>query len=365
MEAKHRQQEHQHAPPVHRCACGGVVGPTGECASCRAKRLAKEAQTRSKGRALDPATRSSMEHAFGHEFGNVRIHHDQQAVQSLGARAFTLGSNIVTGAPMSVSQQPGATSLLAHELTHVVQQRNRLGSAIQPRASHAAEAEANRAERAVSLGRPVGAVSSQPLSVARQDLDTGLTSDGGTTGDTGSAPAGAAPSAASPGSAMLCSRRLETPVAGLLFNHAYVDDTGRGDCRGAGMLNNYAVVIPVSGNAFSGCFAKSDRSRDPVTYAPNTKRCDPAPGVSDVHKCLRDAFTAYSDPSEYSDSPFRSPMGPNSNSFVATLARTCCADSTSTGLGWVPGWDHAPAGPCPDTTAAPLTDAGDTGQVPE
>jgi hypothetical protein len=38
--------------------------------------------------------------------------------------------------------------------------------------------------------------------------------------------------------------------------------------------------------------------------------------------------------------------GPNSNTFAATLAAACCDDATSTGLGWVPGWEHSPAPPC-------------------
>ncbi len=424
MEMLHAQPDLQHAPPVRRCACGGIVGPAGECASCRAKRLAKEAQARSAGRPLDPATQSAMERSFGQGFGNVRIHNDPHAVQSLGARAFTLGSNIVTGGGTSSPRQPGATSLLAHELTHVVQQRNQFGSEIQPRASQAAEAEARSAATAATQGRSVGAISRQPLAVARQDLDAGSTGDGGITGDTGVAvsperaeqtncvirlggcvnsrpagiptpeeiasynvecrretsysgpdvtptdqecttPAGATPSAASPGSAMICSKQLENPIGGLFFNHSYIDDTGGGDCRSAGKLNNYAIIELVSGNFFQGCSVKTDRSTDPQTFTPNVKRCDPAPGVTDVHTCLRAAFNAYTDPQEYSDNPFRSPLGPNSNTFIATLASACCADSTSSGLGRVPGWDHAPAGPCPDETAAPTTDAGDTGQGPE
>src|SRR3954452_1755509 len=109
MEMMYAQPDIQHAPPVRRCACGGAVGPTGECASCRAKRLAKEAQTQSSGRPLDSATRSPMERSFGHNFGQVRIHRDEQAAQSLGARAFTVGSNIVLGGGYSPGH-PASTS---------------------------------------------------------------------------------------------------------------------------------------------------------------------------------------------------------------------------------------------------------------
>src|SRR6478752_2731370 len=118
MIATHAQPEARHAPPVRRCACGGIVGPTGECAACRAKRLANEAQSRSTGAPLDARTRSAMERSFGHDFSSVRIHSDTAATAGLRARAFTLGSSIVSG-----SNGAMPASLLAHELAHVVQQR--------------------------------------------------------------------------------------------------------------------------------------------------------------------------------------------------------------------------------------------------
>jgi uncharacterized protein DUF4157/L,D-transpeptidase-like protein len=77
------------------------------------------------GRPLDDSTRSFMEPRFNRDFGNVRIHDGaaaDAAARSIDARAFTVGSEVVfrTGA-----HQPDATAgrhLLAHELTHVVQQ---------------------------------------------------------------------------------------------------------------------------------------------------------------------------------------------------------------------------------------------------
>ena len=79
----------------------------------------------SPGQPLDRATRAYFEPRFGHDFSRVRIHSDAEAEQSakaVGALAFTVGQNIVFGlgryAPNSV---PGR-NLLAHELSHVVQQ---------------------------------------------------------------------------------------------------------------------------------------------------------------------------------------------------------------------------------------------------
>jgi hypothetical protein len=154
-------------------------------------------------------------------------------------------------------------------------------------------------------------------------------------------------SGAAPGTAMICSKRLEKPVVGWVANHSYIDDTGGRDCRGKDKVGNYAVQELVSGNWRRGCAKKTDTSSDPQEYTPNLKPCYPKPGVSDVHTCLRDAFNAYANPSEYAN-----PSGPNSNTFAATLAKACCADSSDSGLKWVPGWDHAPAGPCPTGTPA-------------
>lgn len=77
------------------------------------------------GSPLNAETRAYMEPRFGHNFGQVRVHTDEEAAasaRSVRALAFTVGSDIVfaTG-----QYSPGTRSgrrLLAHELTHVVQQ---------------------------------------------------------------------------------------------------------------------------------------------------------------------------------------------------------------------------------------------------
>jgi hypothetical protein len=78
------------------------------------------------GRGLEPSTRNFMEPKFGYDFSNVKIHNDSTAHQSasnINALAYTHGNNIVFGAGQ---YQPGTQAgkhLLAHELTHVVQQQ--------------------------------------------------------------------------------------------------------------------------------------------------------------------------------------------------------------------------------------------------
>lgn len=79
----------------------------------------------SPGRPLDGATRSFMEPRFGHDFSGVRIHTDEQAAesaQSVNALAYTVGHDIVFGAGQYAPTLPAGQKLLAHELTHVVQQ---------------------------------------------------------------------------------------------------------------------------------------------------------------------------------------------------------------------------------------------------
>jgi len=75
------------------------------------------------GRPLDESIKSFMGPRFGYNFSDVQIHDDSQANQltdSVNARAFTVGNNIFLGRNESTSDK----ELMAHELTHVIQQGN-------------------------------------------------------------------------------------------------------------------------------------------------------------------------------------------------------------------------------------------------
>ena len=68
-----------------------------------------------------------MEPRFGHNFGNVRVHTDARAVESaraVNAQAFTVGRDIVFGDGQYQPSTSEGKLLLAHELTHVVQQQS-------------------------------------------------------------------------------------------------------------------------------------------------------------------------------------------------------------------------------------------------
>jgi len=77
------------------------------------------------GRPLDAPVRQEMETRFGHDFSQVRIHQGgaaEQSARDVGAQAYTVGSHIVFGAGRLAPETPQGRRLLAHELTHVVQQ---------------------------------------------------------------------------------------------------------------------------------------------------------------------------------------------------------------------------------------------------
>jgi hypothetical protein len=79
------------------------------------------------GRPLDPEVRQDMEGRLGHDFGDVRVHDDGSAHESalsVNANAYTVGSNIVFQRDKYDPSSPEGKVMLAHELTHVVQQRN-------------------------------------------------------------------------------------------------------------------------------------------------------------------------------------------------------------------------------------------------
>lgn len=81
--------------------------------------------TRGNGNPINKAELNQMEHGFGADFGNVKIHTDSTAVQmnrELGARAFTSGNNIYFNSGAYRPETEKGRKLLAHELTHTIQQ---------------------------------------------------------------------------------------------------------------------------------------------------------------------------------------------------------------------------------------------------
>ncbi len=139
-----------------KCACGNHTIAEAGCESC--KKEAAAGQTlqraavnpravdevppivhevlRSPGQPLDAPTRAFMEPRFGQDFSRVRVHTDTRAAESaraVNALAYTMGHNLVFAVGEYSPQTLEGKRLLAHELTHVIQQRR---SGYHPQAQH-------------------------------------------------------------------------------------------------------------------------------------------------------------------------------------------------------------------------------------
>ncbi|MEU1489106.1 DUF4157 domain-containing protein [Streptomyces sp. NPDC005776] len=79
------------------------------------------------GSPLDTETRTDLESRMGADFSDVRIHNDSSAHESakgVGAHAYTVGNNVVFQRDAYDPSSPQGRTTLAHELTHVIQQRS-------------------------------------------------------------------------------------------------------------------------------------------------------------------------------------------------------------------------------------------------
>jgi hypothetical protein len=79
------------------------------------------------GAPLDRDTRADMESRLGHDFGDVRVHTGtaaHESATSVNAQAYTVGSDIVFQRDAYDPESAQGKHMLAHELTHVVQQRS-------------------------------------------------------------------------------------------------------------------------------------------------------------------------------------------------------------------------------------------------
>ena len=117
------------------------------------------------GQRLPGAVQAGMESLFGASFGDVRVHVGSEA-PSIGALAFTLGTDIYFAPGQYAPETAQGQRLLAHELTHVVQQRqgrvrNPFGSGLAVVQDRALEAEADR--MALKLQARPHSVAAQPI----------------------------------------------------------------------------------------------------------------------------------------------------------------------------------------------------------
>jgi hypothetical protein len=112
------EEELQMKPDVQRASSGAGFEVGGEFEQ-------QLAASRGGGSPLPVEVRSFMEPRFGADFSAVRIHSGSEAVQlnrEVSAQAFTHGSDIYLGEGKDDLESAQGKQLLAHELTHVVQQ---------------------------------------------------------------------------------------------------------------------------------------------------------------------------------------------------------------------------------------------------
>jgi hypothetical protein len=123
-----------------KCACGG--GSEEECPDCRMKRLSVQRLSSggdagleappmvedvlsTPGQPLAESARQTLEPGFGHDFSHVRVHEGSRAAESaaaVNAVAYTVGHHIVFGQGQYAPGTAAGQHLLAHELTHTIQQ---------------------------------------------------------------------------------------------------------------------------------------------------------------------------------------------------------------------------------------------------
>ncbi len=123
-----------------KCACGAQAAG-GECDHCKKQQLRRKPTGRADvsvpgpdvhaalneaGQPLASGVRGFFESRFGHDLSQVRVHADARAeasARTVEARAYTVGEHIVFGRSQYDPASRAGRLLLAHELTHVLQQR--------------------------------------------------------------------------------------------------------------------------------------------------------------------------------------------------------------------------------------------------
>jgi hypothetical protein len=161
LSAQSRRTRTTHSNPV-RTAARIEVRHDSQPAPGRTSTLSRNSNVsqalNSPGQPLSPNLRPAMESQFGFDFSKVRVHTDARAADSadsLNASAYTVGTHIVFAAGQFNPSSSTGRALLAHELTHVAQQRGQNSATngfhsldTSPNSPH--EVEADRSANSVS-----------------------------------------------------------------------------------------------------------------------------------------------------------------------------------------------------------------------
>jgi hypothetical protein len=350
------------------CGCGAAAGTIGKYDSCLGKgilptrrRGAENPEAippivhrvlRSTGAALDAATREALEPRFGYDFGKVRIHTDAQAAASaasVNAIAYTIGRSIVFGAGRYAPQTTWGHRLLAHELVHTLQQGanseapTQIGAADDPAEHEAERAGGDLAWQAAASVGPAGIAGvfgrGATFQLARAEsraLQRQPDQDTDTNPPPGSAPAPAPPFQPPPPpqhtgpDVYICWSPTEAfPAA----NHSWFRVGG---------------PEPQPDHQTFSLFPRLVKQAPDGTWCSQGKTFS---GTNDLDltragSCLKTPLNLGCIQSGFSDYPIGTycPAGPNSNTFVGSIARGCNLPSDIVPPA-VPGFDDSPPQP--------------------
>jgi hypothetical protein len=151
--------DHDDRPAIQRHSNAGSL-PTGVPASV-------SQALESAGSPLNSSVRVRMETLFGHDFGHVRVHTDDAAARSataIQAQAYTFGDHVVMGANSWQPDTAAGRRLLAHELTHVIQQGGQAAASPTAIGDPGTDAEREASQFAKSIGADVGLLAGHDLS---------------------------------------------------------------------------------------------------------------------------------------------------------------------------------------------------------
>jgi uncharacterized protein RhaS with RHS repeats len=128
--------------------------------------------------------------------------------------------------------------------------------------------------------------------------------------------------------ARICCRKIRAiPLLGHFVVHCFVDTGSDGDW---GLHGDWDGAPPGQ-----GLIQHNNGFDDPTS---SDTRCGPWTDKCDTDACVQKAISQYPTPSKYS-----AVMGPNSNTFAATVANTCHLQRPS--FGWARGWNNSAAPP--------------------
>ena len=297
----HCEEEEKKKMPVMRKAEGGGSFETSPQFSSQLS------NTRGGGHAMPTGTQSFMENRFGRDFSHVRLHTDGTAANmsaGIQAKAFTHGSDIYFNRGEFQPNTEGGTRLLAHELTHTVQQERGIGSEVQ-----------------------------------KEDMDAGVPHDASLPGGVPQEPAllNPAPQLQRTSQVVyMCSKDLDTSPIG---KHAFFR------VGGAGAGNPTYSLQPIDSSLGVDCWQGMPYRNYPDDISASGECEATAISVS----CLETEFDLY-------PIGHYCTFGPNSNTFVGHIARRCGIANPDPS-GYTPGIDRSPP-PSGTFAPSPMTTLG-------